>query len=231
MLRNQLLASPSSSGAAATTGSTDEWYSQTGRETPTFYDANSPATFSATTMGGGDEEDDDEIPLLEELGVRPEQILLKLKTVLNPTATVERSQLEDADLAGPILLCFALGVTFLLHGKISFFGYVYGFSVIGAIILHMLISLLHTEGQQLRFSLTASVLGYSLLPVILLAALSILISLRGVLGVVLVVGAITWSVHSSMRMFDAKLQLAEVYWLVCYPVVLLYSCFALISVL
>jgi hypothetical protein len=38
-------------------------------------------------------------------------------------------------------------------------------------------------------------------------------------------------VHSSMRMFDAKLQLAEVYWLVCYPVVLLYSCFALISVL
>ena len=231
MLRNQLLESPSSSGPPATS-STDEWYSQTGRETPTvFYDANSPATFSATNMGGGDEEDDDEIPLLEELDVRPEQILSKLKTVLNPTTKVERSQLEDADLAGPILLCFALGVTFLLHGKISFFGYVYGFSVIGAMLLHMLISLLHAEGQQLRFSLTASVLGYSLLPVILLAALSILISMRGVLGIILSVGAIAWSCHSAMRMFDAKLQLAEVYWLVCYPVVLLYSCFTLISVL
>jgi protein YIPF5/7 len=229
MLQNSvMMSSPPPTGSSA---GADEWYSQsggTGRETPTvWHDAQ--ANFSAT--GFGEDEDDDEIPLLEELGVRPEQILVKLRTVLNVTQKVERAQLEDADLAGPILLCFVLGVTFLLHGRLSYFGYVYGFSVIGALLLHMIISLIH-GGEGLKFSLTASVLGYSLLPVILLAALSILMSLQGVLGIILSVGAIAWSVHSSMKMLDAKLSLSEVkvWWLVCYPVALLYSCFVLISV-
>jgi hypothetical protein len=59
----------------------------------------------------------------------------------------------------------------------------------------------------------------------------IVISMRGVFGLLLSVGAIAWSSYSAVRMLDAKLKLLDLYFLVLYPTGLLYSCFVLIAIL
>lgn len=73
-------------------------------------------------------------------------------------------------------------------------------------------------------------LGYCLLPVIFLAVFAILLNLNSILGLILAFVAIAWSTVSATRLIDAKLQLTEQYWLVLYPVMLLYSCFVLITI-
>lgn len=74
-----------------------------------------------------------------------------------------------------------------------------------------------------------SVLGYCLLPVLLLAAVGVLFSLRGLFGCVLAALTVAWATFSSTRLFDAKLLLRDQYWLVAYPVMLLYSTFVLMT--
>ena len=63
--------------------------------------------------------------------------------------------------------------------------------------LQGILSLLHPTG--LDFWRTASVLGYCLLPVIGLAALGILLSLKGLLGLLLSCVVIAWSTFAATR--------------------------------
>lgn len=176
---------------------------------------------------GDDDLDNDDIPLLEELGINFSHIYGKTIAVIYPYKRISEEIAEDADLAGPVIFALLLGSCLLLTGKVHF-GYIYGFSAFGSVSFNAVLSLLHH--RQLTYWTTCSVLGYCLLPVILLAACSIVLSLKGVLGLLLSVAAITWSSYSAVRMLDAKLKLLDQYWLVVYPLVLLYSCFTLITI-
>ena len=185
-------------------------------------------SYGVPPMGPLDEDDyDNEPPLLEELGIRFDHIWTKTQAVVNPISKLRDDILEDADLAGPIFFALILGSCLLLAGKVHF-GYIYGFSMFGCLGMHMIVNLLHQRG--LDFVMTCSVLGYGLLPVIALAGLSIVVNLQGVVGMVLAAVAIVWSTFAAGRLFDSKLVLTEQYWLVAYPVVLLYSCFVLITI-
>jgi protein YIPF5/7 len=182
----------------------------------------------AYPVGTPDEDNyEDEPPLLEELGIRFDHIWSKTQAVVNPTQRLSDHILDDADLAGPVIFCLLLGGCLLLAGKVHF-GYIYGFSMFGCLGMNMVMNLLHPTGIELVK--TCSVLGYGLLPVIGLAGLSILLNLKGPLGLILATVAISWSTFAAVRLFDAKMGLTEVKWLVAYPVVLLYSCFVLITV-
>lgn len=67
---------------------------------------------------------------------------------------------------------------FLLHsqsGKIQF-GYVYGISAIGCLGMYCLLNLMSMTGVS--FGCVASVLGYCLLPMILLSSFGVLFSLQ-----------------------------------------------------
>ena len=185
--------------------------------------------YGVPPMGALNDEDnyDNEPPLLEELGIRFDHIWTKTQAVVNPISKLRDDILEDADLAGPIFFALILGSCLLLAGKVHF-GYIYGFSMFGCLGMHMIVNLLHQRG--LDFVMTCSVLGYGLLPVIALAGLSIVVNLQGVVGMVLAAVAIVWSTFAAGRLFDSKLVLTEQYWLVAYPVVLLYSCFVLITI-
>jgi protein YIPF5/7 len=92
-----------------------------------------------------------------------------------------------------------------------------------------MIALMHPE-NSFDFWTACSVLGYCLLPVIGLAVLAIALRLDGWLGLILSSLAIIWATLSATRLIDAKIQLIEQYWLVFYPVMLLYSCFVLITI-
>ena len=69
------------------------------------------------SMGGALE---DEAPLLEELGIRPQTIVSKTMAVLRPRRKIDPSVMDDADLAGPLVFCLALGSCLLLAGKVHF---------------------------------------------------------------------------------------------------------------
>lgn len=167
-----------------------------------------------------------EPPLLEELGIRFDHIWSKTRAVILLTK-IDESILDDTDLAGPVFFCLLLGASLLMSGKVHF-GYIYGFSVMGCFGMFLLLNLLHATG--IDFWRTCSVLGYGLLPVIGLAVLTIFMSLKGVLGSVLSVIVILWSTFAVSRILDAKLELTDTFWLVVYPVALLYSCFVLITI-
>ena len=145
--------------------------------------------------------------------------------------TINENILDDADLAGPIFFCLLLGSCLLLSGKVHF-GYIYGFSVFGCLGMYTVLNLLDSKGLDIYR--TCSVLGYSLIPVIGLAAISIFLRgyLQGILGLVLASISIIWSTYSATRIFDAKLELKKgnQFWLIAYPIGLFYSCFVLITI-
>ncbi|KAF8271517.1 hypothetical protein EI94DRAFT_1720299 [Lactarius quietus] len=142
-----------------------------------------------------------EPPLLEELGINFSHIRAKSMTVLNPFRRVDERIMDDADLAGPLIFCFCFA-TFLLFPL-------------------LLLNLMSEQGIDAYRVL--SVLGYCLLPMVGVGALSVLITLDGMLGYVLSSLSIVWCTYAASGIFVARL-------LVAYPVGLLYGCFALLSV-
>lgn len=140
-------------------------------------------------------------------------------------------------------------------GKIQF-GYVYGISAIGCLGMYCLLNLMSMTGVS--FGCVASVLGYCLLPMILLSSFGVLFSLqwvfdfsescsesrplaeippcavfllsRGSVGIVLTAAIIGWCSLSASKIFISALAMDGQQLLVAYPCALLYGVFALISV-
>lgn len=168
-----------------------------------------------------------EAPLLEELGVNINHIWQKTFTVLNPTKRIDMNIMEDADLWGPFIFCMAFGAFLLLSGKVHF-SYIYGVAMLGWLSIYGLLNLMSEHGADLYK--TASVLGYCLLPMVLLSSVSILLRLQGLLGYGLGIASILWCTYSSSSIFVTILGMRNQKMLVAYPVGLLYACFALITI-
>jgi hypothetical protein len=70
----------------------------------------------------------------------------------------------------------------------------------------------------------------SLLPIVFLAALSVLFEMRGLAGAVCIPIAVLWCANAASLFFVAALDADDRRWLLAYPVALFYTCFALISI-
>ncbi|PWN97308.1 Yip1-domain-containing protein [Tilletiopsis washingtonensis] len=175
----------------------------------------------------------DEPGLMEELGINFSHILDKSLTVLNPvhrySAAHQRDahMMDDTDLAGPLIFCFAFGMLLLLSGK-SQFGYIYGVALLGDVSIYMLLNMMSEEGIDAYR--VASVLGYCLLPLCILAAISVFVALDSLLGYIAAPLFILWSSSSASGIFVSIMRLSEQRFLIAYPVGLLYSVFALLSI-
>ncbi|KAM8973973.1 protein YIPF5 isoform 2-T2 [Pelodytes ibericus] len=170
---------------------------------------------------------DDEPPLLEELGINFDHIWQKTLTVLHPLKVADGSIMNETDLAGPMVFCLAFGATLLLVGKIQF-GYVYGISTIGCLGMFCLLNLMSMTGVS--FGCVSSVLGYCLLPMIILSGFAVVFSLQGFVGILLTFLIIGWCSFSASKIFISALAMDGQQLLVAYPCALLYGVFALISV-
>ncbi|XP_055967425.1 protein YIPF7 [Sorex fumeus] len=170
---------------------------------------------------------DEEPPLLEELGINFDHIWQKTLTVLNPLKPADGSIMNETDLTGPILFCIALGATLLLAGKVQF-GYVYGMSAIGCLGIHALLNLMSSSGVS--YGCVASVLGYCLLPMVILSSCAIFFSLQGTFGTVSAMVIIGWCSLSASKIFTSALDMEGQQLLVAYPCALLYGLFALLTV-
>ena len=187
----------------------------------------------------GDLDDlDNEPPLLEELGINIEHIMLKTKAVVVPFRRFHKGNsaltdpeliMEDADLAGPLILALLLGGELLMAGKMQF-GYIYGLSVFGCLAMTLILNLMSPE-KPISFWTVTSILGYALLPVNLLAAIKLLFIfyLQGVTKALAVV-AVLWSTTASTRLLELGCGLQAQRYLLAYPIALLYSAFVLITI-
>ncbi|PPQ67250.1 hypothetical protein CVT25_005834 [Psilocybe cyanescens] len=162
-----------------------------------------------------------------ELGINFQHIRDKSLTVLNPLRRVDEHIMDDADLAGPIFFCFCFGICLLFSGK-SNFNYIYGVGLFGSASLYTLLNMMSEQGIDAYR--VASVLGYCLLPMVGVGAISVMVALDGTFGYLLSILSILWCTYAASGIFVAVLRLSDQRLLVAYPVGLLYGCFALLSI-
>ncbi|KAF8325176.1 Yip1-domain-containing protein [Cantharellus anzutake] len=168
-----------------------------------------------------------EPPLLEELGINFNHIRIKSLTVLHPVRKIDEHIMDDADLAGPIVFCFCFALFLLFSGKPQF-GYIYGVALMGSVSIYVLLNLMSESGIDAYR--VASVLGYCLLPMVGVGAISVVFTLEGTIGYLLSLISILWCTYSASGLFVTVLRMSDQRLLVAYPIGLLYGCFALLSV-
>ncbi|KAI8801476.1 hypothetical protein BJ742DRAFT_779310 [Cladochytrium replicatum] len=192
-----------------------------------------PPTFSiaAAFSTGGFE---GEPPLLEELGIRFDHIGQKAMSVLNFTRPVDPHIFDDTDLAGPLIFLVAFGVFLLLAGK-AHFSYIYALGTVGCVSLSVVLNLMSENGVDIW--LTASVLGYCTLPMVILSFLYALFHLTGldslsggIPGFILSSVFVLWCTHSASLMFTTVLSMNNQRLLIAYPIALLYIAFAQLAI-
>lgn len=176
----------------------------------------------------------DESPLLDELEIYPTRILEKSLAVLNPfhakgLADDPEYLFKETDLAGPIAFCLGLAACLLLSGNKAQFGYIYGLSIISVIVIYFLISLMcYTQENHVTLAAVASILGYSILPIVWLSILGVFVSLNSSFGLILAVVAVILSTTASSRIFCLMTGDTNQRYLIAYPCALVYVIFALL---
>jgi len=173
--------------------------------------------------------DNEELPLLEELGINFDHIFKKTKSVLNPFSTPDSSILDDVDLAGPLVFCLAFACSLLLLGKIHF-GYVYGIVTLGTVGMYGLLNMMTSPDKPCSGLFVTSVLGYCLLPMVILAFSSFLFQLNGLIGLLIASIFILWCSLSASKLFATSLAMIGQQILVAYPCALFYGVFALLTI-
>ncbi|CAH1119467.1 unnamed protein product [Phaedon cochleariae] len=177
----------------------------------------------------------DEPPLLEELEIFPDRILEKVLAVLNPLrghslADDAEYLTKESDLAGPIAFCLLLAATLFLAGKNAHFGYIYGISMISTILMYVLLSLMTSNSDTFTLSTVGSILGYCLMPIVVLSSLGVFFKLSGPLGLALAILVVVWSSISASRLFVAVSGDKQQQPLIAYPCMLVYGVFTLLIV-
>jgi len=175
--------------------------------------------------------DGEDPPLLEELGIRPDHMMKKTIAVLLPYQRISHELAHDSDMAGPVAICLAFGFLLLIaSGGEMHFSAIYSFFLFGSIGIYMVLNLM-AQAESIDILRVFSVLGYCLLPIVLLAAVAVIFEIHTRWWASLIaVFCIVWSTLTSTRFFEAGLKCREQRYLIAYPVFLLYSCFALITV-
>lgn len=172
-----------------------------------------------------------EPPLFQELGVNFSHIRAKTLAVLSmKSSSLKEDVIQDSDMAGPILFCLLFGTLLLLSGK-THFGYIYGVALFGTVSLHWLFKLMSSAFDGgLDFLRTASVLGYCLLPLVLLSAIAVILQLNNIFGYLLSVICVSWCTWAASGFFVRVLNLSNARPLVAYPLGMFYSVFALMTI-
>jgi hypothetical protein len=183
------------------------------------------------SMGPGptsyDDDIDNEPPILEELGINVESIVMRMKGVAF-FKQVPEEILADLDLTGPVSIICLLVTCLLFSGKIVG-GYVYGFYMMGSSFLWMLLNVM-SQKEGIDLYRTVSTLGYGLIPMIIVAFVGIFVKLHSTLGILLSSACVLWSTYAASRFFATANAMVNQRWLVAYPVLLFYMCFLLITV-
>lgn len=206
---------------------TDEGLSENIDLSKNAYEDNDSNENNNEKKNNDDENEDEELPLLEELGINPQNIKNKIIGVIT-LKRIDKKFLEDSDMAGPLLIFLLFAFSLVLQYKINF-GYIYGISLFGSILLFLLLNLMSKNNGIILYN-TISVLGYCLIPIVLLSFIAVLLNMKNILGGILCIAAIVWSSLNASRFFEIGLEMYSQRWLIFYPVALFYTCFVLVTI-
>ena len=206
---------------------TDEGLSENIDLSKNAYEENDSKDNNNKEQNNNNEEDEEELPLLEELGINPQNIKNKIIGVIT-LKRIDKKFLEDSDMAGPLLIFLLFAFSLVLQYKINF-GYIYGISLFGSILLFLLLNLMSINNGIILYN-TISVLGYCLIPIVLLSFLAVFLDMKNILGGVLSIVAIVLSSLNASRFFEIGLEMYSQRWLIFYPVALFYTCFVLVTI-
>jgi|UniRef100_A0A2N9J6A7 hypothetical protein len=149
-------------------------------------------TSSAPQLGPTNPNLDNEPPLLEELGINTKQIWNKTISILNPFRPNPDLH-SDADLSGPFLFLLAFGLFQLLSGKIHF-GIILGWATVSAIFLYAVFnSMLAGWNGSLDLYMCLSLIGYGMLPMVILSALALFVPQGGAVVLAMAAVFVAWS--------------------------------------
>ena len=174
------------------------------------------------------EEDEEELPLLEELGINPQNIKNKIIGVIT-LKRIDKQFLKDSDMAGPLLIIMLFAFSLVLQYKINF-GYIYGISLFGSVLIFLLLNLMSKGNNSILLYNTMSVLGYCLIPIVLLSFFAIFLDMKNIFGEILSLIAIVLSSLNASRFFEIGLDMSSQRWLIFYPIALFYTCFVLVTI-
>jgi len=183
---------------------------------------------SAATLGD-DEDYENEPPLHEELGINIGAVLRKARTVANPFSKIDNTFADDADMTGPVLLWVLLGLAHMFQKKVQF-SIIYSQMIVGCLSVYFIFNLMSSRGIDLYRS--TSVVGYSLLPIVVLSFLAPIKYTKALkfLLAPMATACILWSSTTATKIFVAVLELQDQFWLVFYPIALLYTSFVIITI-
>ncbi|XP_055679960.1 protein YIPF7 [Lutzomyia longipalpis] len=176
----------------------------------------------------------DEPPLLEELEIYPERIWEKSLVVLNPfhaRGLTDNAEyfFKETDLAGPIAFCISLAACLFVSGKGAHFGYIYGLCIMSVMVMYVLISLMcNSTENYVTLTAVASILGYSILPIVWLSILGIFLSLNSMIGMILALFAIFLATVGASKIFCLMTGDVNQRYLIAYPCALVYVIFSLL---
>lgn len=181
---------------------------------------------------------EDEAPLLEELGINLQHMVLKTKAVVFPFSRLGGDRIDpaaicqDGDLPGPVALLLLLGGEMVMAGKLQF-GYIYIYGLFGCLAMTLVVNLI-SPTDAVSFWTVMSIMGYALLPVNILGLIKIfvmnLFNLQ-TLGTILGALTILWSTMASTRLLELGCGLRDQRYLIMYPLLLFYSAFVMMTIL
>lgn len=172
---------------------------------------------------------EDEEALLDELGIHPDQIWKKTKSILNPFR-VNPAVHKDSDLSGPILLYMALCLFQLLAGKIQF-GVILGWIVVSSMFLYVVFNMLAGRNGNLDLHTCTSVVGYCMLPVVILSAASLFVPQGGVVQFVVAGVFVLWATRVCTGLMVSLADGGEEHRaLIAYAAFLIYTLFSLLVI-
>ncbi|CAI0423557.1 unnamed protein product [Linum tenue] len=191
------------------------------------------ASYGSGAIGGGPVPSaanfDEEPPLLDELGIHPDQILRKTKSILNPFR-VNSDVHMDSDLSGPMFLYISLCLFQLLAGKIQF-GVILGWIVVSSIFLYVVFNMLAGRNGNLDLHSCTSVVGYCLLPVVMLSAISLFLPQGGGIRFVISGVFVIWATRACTNLMVAVARGGEEHrGLIAYACFLIYTLFSLLVI-
>lgn len=169
------------------------------------------------------EDDEENKPLLEELDIDPRDIYYKIRCVLLPLPSLglNRNVIRDSpDFWGPlfVVLTFAL---VSIYGQFKVVSWVITIWIFGSGLTFMLARVL---GGEVTYSQTLGVVGYSLLPLVVVAPFVSLFQSMVWIGFLIKCAGVVWAAYSAGSLL-AQEELRHKKPLLLYPVFLLYVYF------
>lgn len=178
-------------------------------------------------LGGAGFEDEE--PLLDELGIHPDQIWKKTKAILNPFL-VNPAVHKDSDLSGPILLYMFLCLFQLLAGKIQF-GVILGWIVVSSIFLYVVFNMLAGRNGNLDLHTCTGVVGYCMLPLVIFSAVSLFVPQVGAVRFAIAGVFVFWATRVCTGLMVALADGGDEHrGLIAYACFLIYTLFSLLVI-